>query len=364
MSLLGSLSFKGFRKLFSHIESFIGLDLSGESIKLVEVGKREARAYLETYGELNVARWRQEKGSTSSEAIGQDERVGMVKDLMREAQAKGRYCVVGVPVSQSFIVPIELPPRLSPKEIDAAIPFEARRYIPVPLDEVVLECRYLSAYRQGKEARRVLLIAVPKDVVNQYDKLIKSVGLEFLSYEIEPFSIVRSGVSAQERRGMLVLDIGFTRTNVVALLDGQVEIVQSISQGSHDWTLALARSLSVSEERAEELKKLHGISRRSEEREIGQVLTPLIDRIFMQSQSLGREFTESTGRAVERIILTGGGSRLTGFPEYFSEVMGLEVRIIDSFKKIVYPATLAPIIQSINPSMSIAAGLALKGFEM
>ena len=51
---------------------------------------------------------------------------------------KADTAIISIPVFSSFLTVMELP-NLNEKELESAIPFEARSYIPVPLAEVVLD---------------------------------------------------------------------------------------------------------------------------------------------------------------------------------------------------------------------------------
>jgi len=57
---------------------------------------------------------------------------------------------------------------MSEDELPGAIEFEARRHIPIPVSEVILDY-FLTEGKPGKKGDKlkVLLIAVPKEVVAQ-----------------------------------------------------------------------------------------------------------------------------------------------------------------------------------------------------
>ncbi len=370
MAILSSLSasdrfFSFFHRPFSQKgQGFLGLDIGSSSIKGVELVKKGAQALLKTYGEVTIPEWRREHGLTEGNP-GVDELAMMVRDLLKAARADSRDAYVSMPVARSFIIPTEFPKHLSDDELARAIPFEARRFIPSPLEEVVLNWRIIGGEgRDDAVKTRVLLIALPKDTISSLHSIVEKAGLNFRGVELETYSIIRAGILPQEKKEFLLFDFGAMRTTLALVVGGEIYGLQSITQGTVDLVVSLARSLSVNSERAEELMRTHGVSGRSEEREIGQVISPLIDRLIEQAKRMMSDLAEEFGRTVERTLLVGGGSRMPGLPEYLTESMGIEARALDSFRRVVYPPTVEPIIRQIVPSMGPAVGLALKGFGL
>ena len=61
-----------------------------------------------------------------------------LKDLIREASVTTKSAGFSIPFSSSLLAFIELP-QVNSKHLNKIIPIEARKYIPVPIAEVVLD---------------------------------------------------------------------------------------------------------------------------------------------------------------------------------------------------------------------------------
>jgi Tfp pilus assembly PilM family ATPase len=67
------------------------------------------------------------------------------------------------------------------------------------------------------------------------------------------------------------------------------------------------------------------------------------------------------GRKIERVILSGGGANLLGIEKYVSRELGMPAVKAVPFGRFGYPTALEPIVRDLNPLMSVALGLALRG---
>ena len=63
-----------------------------------------------------------------------------LKDLMKEKEVNitTRKCGISIPFTSSLLSVIELP-QVSSKQLATMVPLEARKYIPVPISEVMLD---------------------------------------------------------------------------------------------------------------------------------------------------------------------------------------------------------------------------------
>ena len=68
-------------------------------------------------------------------------------------------------------------------------------------------------------------------------------------------------------------------------------------------------------------------------------------------------------KKIERIILSGGSSRLTGLTSFFSQSLGVPVTLADPWKRIVVKDELRPFVAKLGSSFAVAIGLALGGID-
>ena len=367
-----NLSFAKGLALFKRKEaSVLGIDLGSSSLKLVQVRKENERAVLETYGELSSGPYGGMEVGKSVKLVG--EKVGeMLRDLIKEANVTSRRAVVAIPLRSSFVTVISLP-LMSEADLKEAVPFEARRYIPVPPGEVIIDWWVLPQGISGEREKEeglakerkfmdVLLVAIHREVVEKYQSIFKEIGIEVASFEIEVFSQVRSALS-REVAPLLLVDFGALSTRFTIVDYGIVRMSHGLDRGSQDLTQALSRSLGIDFERAEKLKRDTGLSPRPEHKEIRAVLEPLVDFAFSEGLRVTSEYRRRSEHSLKRIALAGGGANLKGLVDFCINKFGLEAKLVNPFSRVEYPPFLEPALKELGPTFSTALGLALRDLQ-
>ncbi|PJE64714.1 MAG: hypothetical protein COU90_00365 [Candidatus Ryanbacteria bacterium CG10_big_fil_rev_8_21_14_0_10_43_42] len=356
--------------LFDKKTSVLGIDIGSASIKLIQLRLERERAILETYGELAA-------GPYNKKSVGQgvhlpDTKVSeVIADLVRETGATTRSVVVGVPLRNSFVTSVSIPP-LSAKDLKMAMQYEARRYIPIPVSEVVIDWWRIpddvmhdsggNVSTAANQAIDVLLVAVPKDVIEKYRRIVAQAGLDPIAFEIEVFSSIRSAVR-REQGGALLVDFGAVTTNMTILEKGIVRSSHSFDRGFQTITIGLAESMGVNFERAELMKREVGLSSRLEHQGTRKVIAPLLDYMLIELERFATGYTRKYGGTISKIYITGGGASMPGLVDHIVKKFGVEVILGNPFGKVEYPAFFQPVLKEIGPSFSNAVGLALRGLQ-
>ena len=335
----------------------VGIDIGTYSTKVIQLRYEKERGILETYGELlNEVYFKGAQPENDILHRSDEEVASLLKDLLREANVTTKEGVMAVPASSSFITTIAFPPVPS-RELNESIPYEARRYVPIPISEVELDWEVLGM-NESREKTEVLLTAVPKEIIEKFKRVAILSGINLRALEVETFSTARS------LGGGDLLPTGFInfghRTTTLAITDrGKVRVSHSFPKGSQELTKALERGLGISHERAEALKRETGISEKMEEKEITSIVTPFVETLLTEVERLISVYNRKAPRSVQKINLTGGGSNLKGLVEYTVSKFGIEVTRGNPFSRTVAPAFMQPILRELGPSFSPAVGLAL-----
>lgn len=348
----------------------LGIDIGSSSIKIVQLRKEKERGILETYGELAI-------GPYGKMSVGQpvhlaeNKMAEALKDVMKEAGATTKNAAVCIPLKSSFVTLINMPV-MSETELAEAITFEARRYIPVPIREVTIDWWAIpegfsgaskekgdEVFSEKKKYMQVLLVAIHKDVIEKYQSLMKTAGLNVSAFEIEIFSAARA-VIRHELSPVLIIDFGAASTKMTLVDYGIVRASHSLDRGSEDLTSALSKSLGIDFARAEEIKREIGLSERPEHQQEVSVIEPLLDFIFADAVKIITDYRKKHGRAVSHVVLSGGGSLLKGFVDFSVKRTGVETKLADSFSRVEYPVFLQPVLKDIGPSFTNAIGLAMR----
>lgn len=349
-----------FKFLGSKPSTVVGINIGSVSTKVVQLRYEGERAILETYGELKNEGYLKTADSLSQGGplhyLDRDIAI-LLQDVLREANVTARDGVFSLPASAAFLTLMSFPRSLE-REIAAAIPYEARKYVPIPIAEVAFEWMILDS-PEPRDQIEVLLVAVPKEAVEKVTRVGELAGIRVAALEVEPFSMVRSLVG-RDNTATAIINLGYRSTTVAFADRGILRIAHTIARGSQELTRALERGLAVAPDRAEAVKKDVGISERLEEREITSVIAPLIDTLFAEIERIISAYNRKAGRKVQKVNLTGGGADLKGIVEYAAGRFGMEVARGNPFSRVVSPPFMAPILRDIGPSFSVAVGLALR----
>ena len=351
----------------------LGVDIGTSGIKIVELERDGSFLTLTNYGLMDGSDFFGEMPGNSNMPAGlkmsENEIASTLKQLLAVTKVKTKEAVMSIPIFSSFLTVMELP-GLNIKELENAIPFEAKSYIPVPLAEVVLDWLIVSPKNiqsavpdpavPTPQKVTVLLIAVPKEVVSKYQRIAAEAGLNLASLEAESFSLARALVGNDLGTIMLV-DFGARNTNLTILDQGSIFMSHSADLSGKEITKAVSHSLNVAPTRAEELKKVSGVSATGEAKGLAQVISPFIDKLVIEMERMNNLFFKKENKKIEKIILTGGSSGLPGLAEYLSRNLGVEVLVGNPFGRIKFESALEPVLRrDLASSLAVAAGLAMR----
>lgn len=351
-------------------KSVIGIDIGSSSIKIVQLSKKSGRAILETYGELALGPY---TGKSAGEAtnLSISKVVEAVGDMLREKEVNitTRTCGLAIPFSSSLMVVIDMP-NMPKAQLQQMIPIEARKYVPVPISEVTLDWYIIPkdknadpALEKNNENKRdnleILIVALHNDTLNNYKEIVTKNVLDAKFFEIEIFSTMRA-VLDQEIAPVMIVDMGATTTKLYVVEKGILRSSHMISRGSHNITDELSKSLGISLEDAEYLKREKGIEGEIDGIKIKEVVSITLNYIFSEANQVALAFEKKYHKNISKVMLVGGGSALRGVVDIAKSHFKTDVVAGDPFSKVVAPAFLEKVLKDTGPEFAVAVGLALR----
>lgn len=296
------------------------------------------------------------RGSSEPRTM-EDQIAELLARLLEEAKVATRGAVLSIPVFASFSTTLTFPATMKEEELAKAVPYEAKSYVPLPLPEVELDWAVLPGSGAKGDNHEVLIVAVPKETIEKYRRIAARAGIELRAFEVETFSLVRA-VAAQEKNALLV-DIGTSATSLAVVEDGFVRMSHGTELAGGEFSRAIVKGLRIGMERAEELKRQEGIVGRGSAG-VRNVLVPFVDRLAAESERLIGLYERKSNRTVEKVILSGGSSRLPGLAEHLSAKLKRPTVLGEALKSIRYPQALEPMVPELNASFAVAVGLAMR----
>jgi type IV pilus assembly protein PilM len=345
----------------------LGIDIGTSSVKVVEIAGGPKTPELLSYGELQTygyLRRLREPLQSASVSLLDGDIAGMIRQILDAAGVTTRHASLSIPLFSAFSATIELPV-MTQEELQEAVPYQAQQIVPVPLSEVILDWEVIGRYgkveAQGVAPRQrllVLLVAVPREVVDHAVRIAKLAQIELDGLEVETFSLVRSSLR-DEKRPTALIDIGARSTNLVIAEEGTVRVSRSIDTSGSELTTAISRSLGIELGRAEAMKIEDGIEEDTPANIRGILLT-IIDGILTEAEKLMTTYVRHYGKQVERVVLAGGTATLPGLAGYANERLRVPVSLAKPFEGFRCPDELRPVLEEIGPSFAVAVGLALR----
>ena len=324
--------------------------------QLLNYGVLESNAHLQRANKVL---------QSSSLKIFEGEVVELLQSLMAQMKPHTNQALASLPMFSVFTTVLDFP-KMTQTDLEKAMAYQARQYIPLPLSEVALDWLKVGEYQdeRGFVHEQVLLISVPQDLIKKYQDLFKRAGLSLRALEIESLSITR-GLIGTDQAPSIIVDIGSRSTNIAFVDKGQLKFSAQSDFASASLTQALASSLNINPLRAEELKKERGIVGAGPNYELSTVLLPFLDAIMSEVKKAQFNYQTQFPRAAkfERIVISGGGANLLGLEKYMQEQLGLPTVKASPFFKFEYPSAIEPFVNELNPVFSVALGLTLREFS-
>ena len=339
------------------MKSIVGIDMGLGSIKAVALDWVGEVVTLTAIGEVKTPNQDWMKSEVNKKNL--EEVAGALKSLIKDLKISNRAAVVALPEYEIVSRLVSLPP-LEEKEIKDALAFEAETFVPYPLDEVSIDYEVTEEDEGGRLT--VFAIAARNDLISNYVKIFKAAGMELLAIESPAVSmrrILKQISTASE--ATMVLDIGQKYSDLIGFKNGNIYFARSISLGGESITRAISVNLGLDMASADEYKKAYGIKEMELEGKIKNAIMPVFESMAEEIRRAMALYSESNNRAIELLVLSGGGAKLPGLAEEFTRILGIEVQVIQPFLKVDCQKIVSPINLEVDGyRFSTAVGLALR----
>lgn len=361
--------------LFKASGSKLGIDIGTSSIKIVELGNESGRWKLLNYGfyELRDAGGQADAARTVMD-MPDEQIVQAIQEILKVSGMKSRDAVATVSSFSTFATVIELP-YTNEEDLAKTIPFEARKYIPVPLDQVVLDWSIVGVSEpKGKQSGtmsaaapaapvsgtnvEVFLAAVPKDETARYQRIMKAAGINLLALELENSALVR-GILGNDLAPTALVNIGGRSTSIVVVAKGYERLAHNYEIGGYEMTKAISAALGIGPDQAEGLKRRYGLID-SPENKARPALLSLVDMMVFETKKTIESYERGRGQRISRVVLIGGLANMPGLTNYVKQRIDRDVLVGNVFARLVYPQELVPLVQTLSNTLTIAIGAAMR----
>ena len=340
------------------IKSLIGLDIGSRTIKAVEL-TREGHGFVMT-------------GFGQAEVLTEEQRPDAILEVLRDNAFHTKRVVTAV-YGKSVIVRYLSMMRMPDDDLRNAIRYEADKYIPFDVEDVVMDSQPFQDegfVEAAENEMRVLLVAVKKTLIEDHVGLLNGLGLQPTIIDVDSFAVgnafelARGGAFYEEDAGRAIalLDIGANKTNINIFLGSTSYFTREIYLAGDDFTHAIAKRLGLDLDGAEHRKRDPG----DHPEEVMEAVMPTFDDLANEVLLSFDYFENQFDREVEEVYLSGGGARMAGVEEVLERTLNRPTHRWDPTEGIeIHEGTVdCGVVQVDGGPLAVAIGLASRVQEM
>jgi len=340
----------------------VGLDIGSSAVKAVELKPVGKGFKVAAFGTEPVP----PDAIVDGAIIDGNAVTDAIKRLFENKAFKTKDVAASLSGNAVIVKKISLPV-MTPAELSESILWEAEQYIPFDIQDVNLDYQILDPGTaiDGKGTMEVLLVAAKKEKISDYTGVISQAGRTAVVVDVDAFALqnayeVNYGLEAQQV--VVLLNAGASAININILTGDQSVFTRDISIGGNAYTEAVQKELNLPFDSAEQAKKglpVEGVSFD----DVRPVLHAMTENVLLEIQKTF-DFFKATAASdrIDRIVVSGGASRVDGFAAALQERFGTAVESFDPFRKIALDASKLHVADAENvlPTAAVAVGLALR----
>jgi type IV pilus assembly protein PilM len=351
------------------VANVVAIELRRSGVRAIEVSQAHTVApRIQRYAEIPLP----EDAVFDGEVQHPAEVVAALKQLWRRARFSTRQVVLGIG-SRKVLVRETTLPLMPGGRSPEALAFQAQDIVSAPLDETMLdflplrddtvedaETGYASAGQEG------LLVAAPKESILGTAAAFTKAGLTITGVDLTALALGRALAVPPRPGTSAVINIGANTTLVVILTDGAPQFVRVIPSGGDDITRTLAQLQDLAFAKAEALKirlGLYAVQGDQQEIEAENAIRENVAALLGNVQNtIGYYTSKYPGRRIDRVVLSGGGSRLGGLASVLQEAQGVPVEYADPFGAFTFSDRVDQAeMRAIGPELTAVLGLTIGG---
>jgi type IV pilus assembly protein PilM len=342
-------------------KSIVGLDIGSSAVKAVELQPIGKSYRVSAFGSEPIP-----PDSIVDGAIIDGTAVAdAIRRLFERHPFKSKDVAASLSGNAVIVKKINLPV-MTADELAESIYWEAEQYIPFDIQDVNLDYQILNpGTAPASGTMDVLLVAAKKDKIADYTGVIAQAGRVPVVVDVDVFALQNAyelNYGLDPSAIVVLLNAGASAININILSGDQSLFTRDISIGGNAYTEAVQKELNLPFDLAEQLKKGHPVDGVSYQDAVS-VLHAMTDSVLLETQKTF-DFFKATAASdrIDRLILSGGASRVDGFAQALEERFGAPVEMFNPFKKIAFDAEKLGVTdpQTLVPTAAVAVGLALR----
>jgi len=265
----------------------------------------------------------------------------------RKIKTRNAYLTIN---SSKIITREIIIPKVDTEEINSILKFQVEDYIPVDISNYVIQYKIIGqVYEDDIEKLKILIIAIPKSVVEDYHKLMINLNLNPLVLDYQPNSLAKlikynetiNGSYPTEDLTFACVDIGYDGTKISIIRNGIVLVSRIVDIGGNYIDQSILnlndniQNLEAYKDNIDDIN--HVYDDESENYEITSIIKNSILALTEKIEIVFRYYlTRKKDNKINMILLTGGISRINGLDNLFSNTFSIPSININSLNNIKF----------------------------
>jgi Tfp pilus assembly PilM family ATPase len=221
----------------------LGIDLGSINTKIVEIVKKKDSFEVVNFGIIPIVNFKE----IASYSYILEETIGkMLIEFLQASKVKAKEVILSIPAPYVFAVNF-LVPDIPEKSLPQIIRFESQKQIPLDLEEIELEYRYLHFEVENQPKQwLVYLVATPKSYLKRLQSITEIAKLKLIGYSseyfnLEPYFRDRLGTYA-------IIDLGHSYSLLILIKNGKVIYGNKLKIRGYDFLDAVSNLTNYYEE--------------------------------------------------------------------------------------------------------------------
>ncbi|MDP6387965.1 MAG: pilus assembly protein PilM [Candidatus Pacebacteria bacterium] len=302
----------------------VGIDISDDSIRFVELVNKKEGKILSRFGEYKIP-----AGLVLNGEIQDVEKLSEeLKKIKEENDIESIRA--SLPEEKVYLFQTHIPEDAKEDQIRSILEFRLEEHVPLSLKEAVFDYEIINR-QDSKEHIDVSVAVYPKKTISKYTSAFNKAEMLSLSFEIEAQAISRAVIREGDDGTYMIVSFGKMRTGLAIISDGVLAFTSTLEVEEEGLSKAIMKHLSVPESDVARIKSKEGLVGSKSNKAL---FTALLDVVETLKDNIDKHYrywrtrVDEKGNRVEqieKIILCGENSNLKGLPEYLSGALKIPV---------------------------------------
>jgi type IV pilus assembly protein PilM len=343
-------------------ELAIGLDIGSHAVKVCQMAKTDKGYKLVSLGSVGLPAGAVEDGTLQEPDVVAKEIASLIKNL----KIKQKKVAISISGYSVIVKKINLAV-MDEQVLEEYIQNEVGQYIPFDIEDVYLDYLDLKTNTEGHDRTDVMLVAAKKEVIDGYLAMLESIGLQAVIVDVDGFALENAyEANFPLNENVALVDIGATKMSINIICQGVSVLARDVVAGSRQLTEQIQDRLGVTLEEAESLK-VGTMPAEDRQKEMEEIFVNTATQWALEiKKAVDLYYNNHPDAPLGKLILSGGGARVTGLDAFLSEETGIATQLFNPFASIKVDTKKidAEYLAYIAPEMTIAAGLAIRPAEL